>query len=254
VRGAAERPLAGSAAAVARRRRHRLIAAAGLALGLGAAVFGASRGEFSIDPRTFRAQIEALGWLAPVGFVAAAALRPFLALPSWVLMSAGGLVFGIAGGMLYSVIGFGIGALFTFGIARGLGRDAIEQRLHGSVARVDAWLSERGAKWIGAWTALPVTPLTPAHGAAGLSGMRLPVFAAAVLAGLVPRTAVFSFFGDSFAHEDGGRIAVASAVLAAAGLVGFWLARRLRAPAPRASNVSPPAAPGADRTHGPGDG
>jgi uncharacterized membrane protein YdjX (TVP38/TMEM64 family) len=80
------------------------------------------------------------------------------------------------------------------------------------------------------------------------------VFAAAVLAGLVPRTAVFSFFGDSFAHEDGGRIAVASAVLAAAGLVGFWLARRLRAPAPRASNVSPPAAPGADRTHGPGDG
>jgi uncharacterized membrane protein YdjX (TVP38/TMEM64 family) len=250
---APERPLPGSAADLARRRRHRLVAAAGLAIGLGAALYGASHGEFSLDPRAFRTQIESLGWLAPAGFVAAAALRPFLALPSWVLMSAGGLLFGIAGGMLYSVIGFGLGALFTFGIARGLGRDAIEQRLHGSVARVDAWLSERGGKWIGAWTALPITPLTPAHGAAGLSGMRVPVFAAAVVAGLVPRTAVFSFFGDSFAREDGARIALASAVLAAAALAGFWLARRLRGPAPRASAGGPGAAPGADRAHGPGD-
>jgi uncharacterized membrane protein YdjX (TVP38/TMEM64 family) len=206
----------------------RAIAGAALLCGFGAAFVVASHGELALDPAAFRAQIEALGWLAPLGFVTAAALRPFLALPSWVLMSAGGLLFGVAGGMLYGVIGFGLGALLTFGIARGLGRDAVEQRVHGSVARVDAWLAERGAKWVGAWTALPVTPLTPAHGAAGLSGMRLSAFAAAVLAGLLPRTAVFSFFGDAFARGDTGRIALASGVLALAAGLGIWLARRLR--------------------------
>jgi len=206
----------------------RAAAAAALLCGFGAAYVVASHGDLALDPTTFRAQIEALGWLAPLGFVAAAALRPFLALPSWVLMSAGGLLFGVAGGMLYGVIGFGLGALLTFGIARGLGRDAVEQRVHGSVARVDAWLAARGAKWIGAWTALPVTPLTPAHGAAGLSGMRLSAFAAAVLAGLLPRTAVFSFFGDAFARGDTARIALASGVLVLAGGIGVLLARRLR--------------------------
>jgi uncharacterized membrane protein YdjX (TVP38/TMEM64 family) len=232
--------LTAHARALARRRRRRALAGMALLLGFGAAFYAASHGELALDPRLLRTQIEALGWLAPIAFVAAAALRPFLALPSWVLMSAGGLLFGILGGMLYSVVGFGLGALLTFGIARGLGRDAVEQRLRGSVARVDAWLSERGAKWIGAWTALPVTPLTPAHGAAGLSGMRLPAFAAAVLVGLVPRTAVFSFFGDSFARDDGGRIALASAVLAAAALPGVWLARRLGAGPRRAATRSEP--------------
>jgi uncharacterized membrane protein YdjX (TVP38/TMEM64 family) len=58
--------------------------------------------------------------------------------------------------------------------------------------------------------------------------MRLPVFAAAVIAGLVPRTAVFSFFGDAFARGDTARIALAFGVLALTAAIGIWLARRLR--------------------------
>jgi uncharacterized membrane protein YdjX (TVP38/TMEM64 family) len=104
-------------------------------------VWAWSHGEVALDPGALRGHIQALGWLAPAAFGAAAALRPFLAAPSWVVMSAGGLLFGVAGGMLWGLIGFTAGAFLTFGIARGLGRDALEGRLQGRLARADAWMA-----------------------------------------------------------------------------------------------------------------
>ena len=200
--------------------------AGGLTLG----VWVWSRGDLVLDPVALRGRIEALGWLAPAAFVAAAALRPFLAAPSWVVMSAGGLLFGVAGGMLWGLLGFTAGAFLTFGIARGLGRDALAGRLRGRLARADAWMAERGAAWLGAYTALPVVPLTPGHAAAGLSSMRLLAFTGAVVVGLVPRTAVFSAFGDAFARGDMEHIIALSAFIGFGAVLGVWATRRFGPP------------------------
>jgi uncharacterized membrane protein YdjX (TVP38/TMEM64 family) len=208
----------------------RLAAGAALAGGIALGLWAWSHGEAVLDPAALRARIQALGWLAPAAFVAAAALRPFLAAPSWAVMSAGGLLFGVAGGMLWGLIGFTAGAFMTFGIARGLGRDALEGRLRGRLARADAWMAERGAAWLGAYTALPVVPLTPGHAAAGLSSMRLPAFTGAVIAGLLPRTAVFSAFGDAFARGDLEHIAAISAFIAFGAVLGIWATRRFGPP------------------------
>ncbi len=215
--------------AVSRRRLQRGLALVALASGalVSWRVYAGEEG-FSLDPEALRARIAALGWMAPAGFVAAATLRPFLMLPSWALMSAGGLLFGIIGGTLYGIAGFAGNALLVFGIARGLGREALEQRLRGGVALVDDWVRRRGASWIALYTALPITPLTAGHGAAGLSGMGLGAFGLAAVAGLVPRTLLYSFFGDSLAEGDWTRLGIASAVLAVAALAGLAVWRRLR--------------------------
>lgn len=209
-------------------RARRVASALALAAGVGFGVWLWTHGLVELDPAALRERIQAWGWLAPLVFIGVAALRPFLAAPSWVVMAAGGLLFGVAGGIAYGVAGFTIGAWLTFGIARGLGRDALETRLRGRLGRADAWISERGATWLALYTALPVVPLTPGHAAAGLSGLRLGAFTGAVMIGLVPRTALLAFFGDAFARGDWVGIASASVLLAAASVAAVALSRRRR--------------------------
>ena len=128
---------------------------------------------------------------------------------------------------MFGAIGFTASAAVAFGIARGLGRDAVAGRLSGGVARLDAYLTRRGPLWIGIYTSLPVTPLTPAHVAAGLSGMRAPGFVGAVAIALVPRTALFSYFGDTLASGDVQEILIALVVVAVAAAIGIQIARRV---------------------------
>lgn len=208
------------------RAHARVAAVLALAAGIGLAIWVYSQGEVEMSPMALRARIEAFGWLAPLGFMLAAALRPFLLLPSWIIMSAGGLLFGVAGGVLWGSLGFTGGALFAFGVARGLGRDVVQSRLRGRVARIDQYLRQQGPRWMALYTAIPVTPLTPVHAAAGLSGMAALPFGLSVLLGFVPRIALYSFFGDSLAHGDLRRIALAAAVLVVAVVVGTIVARR----------------------------
>lgn len=194
---------------------------------IGVGVWFHSETSVDLDPKALRERIEALGWWAPIGFMAAAGLRPFLLLPSFVVMSAGGLLFGMFQGILLSTIGFSLGAILDFVLARGLGRDAVQKRMRpGRLAALDAFLSDRGAPWLGFYTALPVTVLTPVFAAAGLSGMSVGPFALWVTLGLVPRTALYSYFGDSLT-QGSTQIIVSTSVLAVACVVGVIVAGRL---------------------------
>jgi len=181
---------------------------------------------FELDPRALRGRIEAFGWLAPAAYIVAAAIRPFLFLPSWVVMSAGGLLFGMWGGIAWGSAGFTLGALVAFLIARGLGRDAVTGRLGARATRVDLYVSQQGAPWIALYTAIPVTVLTPVHLAAGLSGMTVTAFVSAAVAGFVPRTALYSFFGDSIARGEWGQMGVALGLIVVGGAGGIAVAQR----------------------------
>jgi uncharacterized membrane protein YdjX (TVP38/TMEM64 family) len=191
----------------------RLLSALVLALVIAAGVWFHSQGGLPLDPTALRERIASFGWVAPFGFIAIAALRPVMGLPSAVIMTAGGLAFGVAGGTLLSSIGMSLGAIIGFGLARGLGKDAVQQRMGERMERADAFLSQRGPRWLAVYTALPVSVLTPVHAAAGLSSMPFAAFALWVSIGLVPRAALYSYFGDSFARGQ-------SAVVAAAIVMG----------------------------------
>jgi uncharacterized membrane protein YdjX (TVP38/TMEM64 family) len=205
----------------------KLVAALVLCAGLGLTAAVYLSGDFTVDPRALRERIEAFGWLAPVVFIAVAALRPFLLLPSWPIMTVGGLLFGVGGGVVFGSIGFSIGALVAFNVARALGRDVIAARLRGRAEKFDVAITRHGAPWMALYTAIPVTPLTPAHFSAGLSGMAAMSFAGAVIAGFLPRTALFAYFGASVADEDWIRVGLALAAIAITGVAGLALTRRL---------------------------
>jgi uncharacterized membrane protein YdjX (TVP38/TMEM64 family) len=205
----------------------RLASIAALVLAIGLAAWVHSHGGMTLDPAEWRARIAEFGWLAPVGFIVVASLRPFLLMPSWVIMSAGGLLFGVTGGVLIGTLGFTIGATMMFSVCRGLGRDIVARYAgDGRMGRIDAYLTERGPVWMAAWTGLPITPLTPVHAAAGLSGMPFLGFVAAVAVGFLPRTALYSLFGDSIARRDTQSIAIAAGLLVVGVVIGAIVTRR----------------------------
>jgi uncharacterized membrane protein YdjX (TVP38/TMEM64 family) len=156
--------------------------------------------------------------------------RPFLLIPSGVTLLAAGLLLGTLRGTLWGVVGMTLGAILAFGIARILGRQEIERRLSGAVSRVDRYLGRRGPAWLALFTALPTTPLTGLHSAAGLSSMRPASFVVGAAGGLLPRCAMFAYFGDSLVELDARGLWTASIILGAAFLVGFALRRHLLPP------------------------
>lgn len=204
----------------------RILSALVFVAALAAGVWFHLQGGLPLDPTELRAFITGLGMIAPFGFVALAALRPVFALPSWVIMTAGGLAFGVVWGTLLSSLGFSMGAVLGFSLARSLGRDAVQKRMGDRLARADEFLSRRGAKWLGAYTALPISVMTPVHAGAGLSSMPFAAFALWVSIGLVPRAALYSYFGDSFTRGTSAMV-TAGVVVLTLGVVAIFVMRRM---------------------------
>lgn len=207
-----------------RRGLARTLALAVVALGATGAYWLHVESGLDLRPETLRTWLEETGPFAPALFVAVVALRPLLLLPSWVVLVAGGILFGTVGGVLWGTLGGTAGAVIAFVLARVLGRDAIERRMSGAIARLDQRLGRHGPAWIALYSALPATPLTPAYYASGLTSMRLSAFVVAAAAGMVPRAGLYAFFGDSLLQADAVRIGVAVLLIA----VGAWLAWALR--------------------------
>ena len=49
----------------------------------------------------------------------------------------------------------------------------------------------------------------------------------AVVAGLIPRTALLSFFGDAFARRDWTQLGIVSVVIGLTALLAIWVVRRI---------------------------
>ncbi|MDB5971263.1 MAG: sulfurtransferase [Hydrocarboniphaga sp.] len=172
-----------------------------------------------------------LQWpMAPAAFVAVMVLRPFLLIPSLLLMTAGGALFGVVAGTLLGAIGGAISGVMMFWLARSLGRDFVERRLGARLARVDSYFHERGAKLVALYTAFPATPLSIAQVACGLSSIRILPFTIATLIGVLPRTALLAWFGDSLAQQQWRRAAAALVLIALAIMIGLAIRRRIAAP------------------------
>jgi uncharacterized membrane protein YdjX (TVP38/TMEM64 family) len=186
------------------RRGARILATSGLAIGAAAGLWFHLESGIEWSVETFREDLAALGAIGPLLFVAAVALRPFLLLPSWVFLVAGGILFGTLWGTLWASLGTVAGALWVYGVARGLAREAVERRLSGAIERVDRYMGRHGAVWLVAYTLMPATPIV----------------------GAVPRCALYTFAAASFVSGDQTRMVVASALLGGALLAG-WLGRRL---------------------------
>ena len=182
-------------------------------------------GNVEWTQEAFQSYLAGLGPLGPAILVGAMAMRPFLGLPSGLILLTAGLLFGTVAGTFYGALGGTLGAVLALGVARALGREAVQRRIGASLAAFDDYLTHRGPLWLAAYTAVPISLLSPVYFTAGVTRMRAAPFTLAIAIGFVPRAGLYTFLGNTFREPSVVNLAIASGLVIVA-LATVLLARR----------------------------
>jgi uncharacterized membrane protein YdjX (TVP38/TMEM64 family) len=157
---------------------------------------------------------------APLLFIVAYAVVASFGLPGTPLTLAGGAIFGAVGGTLYNWIGASIGATGAYLLARALGKDAIRSLLGKRGEKLEALTEAGGLMGLLRLRLIPAVPFNALNFGAGLAGMRAKDYIVATTFGILPGTAVYTYFADSLlAGAEGAkqqalvRVAIAGALL-----------------------------------------
>jgi uncharacterized membrane protein YdjX (TVP38/TMEM64 family) len=194
--------------------------------------------------------VDGLGLWAPVGFVVLVAVRSPLLLPSQLILTAGGLCFGVVRGTLYGGLGLLLSGVIAFSLVRGVGAEVLRQRVPAGLRRtLEAGGRRGGALLLAGASAYPVGPITLVQAAAGMVGMGWVSFVVAAGTGSLARAGLYAYFGDSLVE---GRLAHAGVALALLALcllpvahpgVRTWLRGQMRAEPAAAETKALKAAP-----------
>ena len=175
----------------------------------------ASYMDFGFSAESVRSWVDSFGWYGPVIFMVLVCFRMFLFLPSGVVLSAGGLLFGAGLGTPLGGTGVLASALMMFMLGRGVGRDWLPKRFQKTIEIVDVRLRSMGPVVVGVITAHPLGPMWPTHWASGFSSFSLLAFMLCVGVGAYLRAFTYSLLGASLVAADWKLFGFAAALLVA---------------------------------------
>ena len=176
-----------------------------------------------LDGRALRQYIVGLGVAGPLAVIGLMILAILVSpIPSAPIALAAGAAYGHTWGTAYIVLGAELGALGAFGLARLLGRDAVQRWLGNRLP--ESRFGSQGALMaiVFASRLLPFISFDVVSYAAGLTTLTLWRFALATLAGILPASFLLAHFGGEMATGELDKILLA--VLALGLLTGVPLA------------------------------
>ncbi len=165
--------------------------------------------------------VAGLGWKAIAVYLGLVTFRNFLLLPSALVLSVGGIVFGARLGTLLGAAGIFASALVSYGIARSFGREWFRPYFGAAVDAFHERASAAGPLVVALATAHPAGPMSAVFWGAGFASLRVLPFVLAVAIAAPIRSFALSFFGSTLLDPGTPRFWVATAVLAAVALAPF---------------------------------
>jgi uncharacterized membrane protein YdjX (TVP38/TMEM64 family) len=210
------------------RPSHRLRAAARLlllAVAIGAAFAAVT--QAGITPEEARHWIARAGTAGPVIFVVAGGALGLALFPGHVTAALAGMLFGALGGTAIALGAALLGGALCLLAARALGANAVLSLLGPRGRRWREWVAANGFSAVLASRLTPGVPSGVVNYLAGLAGIRLRAFAAAVALGALPKTIAYVALGGALADPLSARGALAVGLYVAAAAIGLVVARRL---------------------------
>jgi len=206
-----------------------------LALGIAAAFAAVTMS--GIGPTDVKHWVADAGVAAPVIFVGVAALLGLALFPGHVTATLAGLLFGALSGTAVALGAALIGAVLAMLVARLVGADAVLSVLGERGRRWRDFVKDNGFSAVLACRLAPGMPSGVVNYLAGLAGIRLKAFAAAVGLGALPKTIAYVALGGALADPLSTRGAVALGLYVATAIAGAIVARRLIRSRPQAANA-----------------
>ena len=142
--------------------------------------------------------IKSLGYWGPLAFIVIYILATIFLLPGAAMTPLSGLLFGLGWGTLWAVIASNIGSNLAFLIGRYFARDAVAKMIEGNekFAAIDKAVGSEGWKIVGLTRLSPVFPFVLLNYAYGLTSVKWVHFALASIAGMLPGTVMYVYFGS----------------------------------------------------------
>jgi len=137
-------------------------------------------------------------WAPAVSVVLLVAQAVIVGIPASLVMFANGVAFGTSSGAVVNILGRMAGAAITFGIARMLGKGAVEM-LVGKLThtrKFERWMRRRGGWAVFATRAVPGMPSDMLSYVAGCTNVSWRTYLIATLFGFLPQSIVFAWFGS----------------------------------------------------------
>lgn len=148
-------------------------------------------------------------------------------IPATIVLFVNGVVFGTLGGSIVNIIGRMLGAIVAFGIARMLGKGAVE-RLVGKITHADkfeAWMERWGGWAVFATRAIPGMPSDVLSYVAGFTNVSWRTYLVATFFGFLPQSILYAWFGSAATEWFWAVMllgTVVSAILAVTVIVVQW--------------------------------
>jgi uncharacterized membrane protein YdjX (TVP38/TMEM64 family) len=193
------------------------------------------------------AWVQGLGGWAPVAYVAAYVMAVVLMLPAFLLIMAGGAIFGVAQGTALALAGATVGGTLAFLLGRTVLRGWVARRIagHPTLSVIDRVVGEDGLRLMVLMRLSPAIPFVLSNYALAMTRVRLRDFVVATLA-MTPIIASYSAFGRAGASPAAGGAlppwVLWTGVAATVGL-GALVARITQRALREAGGGAPPAAP-----------
>jgi uncharacterized membrane protein YdjX (TVP38/TMEM64 family) len=187
-----------------------------------------------LDGHALRRHIMELGMAGPLAVIGLMMLAILVSpIPSAPIALAAGALYGHTWGTLYILLGAELGALAAYGLARMLGRDALQRWLGSRLP--EARIGSQGSLMAIVFVSrlLPFISFDVVSYAAGFTTLSAWRFALATLAGILPTSFLLAHFGGEMANGELDRIlyaVLALGVLTAVPLAVVYLRERRRKP------------------------
>lgn len=160
---------------------------------------------------------------AAVLFIGIYTLQTALSLPGAAILSlAAGALFGTILGTLYANIAATTGATLAFLVSRYLLRNTVQARLGTRLRAINQELEHRGFGYLLFLRLVPVFPFFLINLAAGLTGLKLRIFFAATMVGIIPGSFIFCNAGAGLASLESPQQIFSPRVLASLALLGVF--------------------------------
>ena len=186
--------------------------------------------EWSVE--SVQSAVAGYGVWAPLVFLALTCVRQLLVLPSVLVLTSAGLLFGAGLGTLLGGLGIALNACVLYAIARFMGRDWALSRIRARWPQFETRARTAGPPFLAVDTAHPWGVLTPVYFAAGVSGIGALMFVLSVGPAALVRAALYSFLGANLLDVGSPDFWIATSLIVLAGVVPLahpGLRRRLRA-------------------------
>jgi uncharacterized membrane protein YdjX (TVP38/TMEM64 family) len=184
------------------------------------------RDQISVE--SLAARVSALGWYAPLVFIACYAVATVFFMPGILFTLAGGALFGPVYGTLYNLVGATLGATLAFLAARYIAYDWVAERTGNRLRQLVEGVEEEGWRFVAFARLVPLFPFNLLNYALGLTRLRLSHYVITSFVFMAPGGAAYTYLGYAGREvASGGEDFIRKALLALAVIATIAFASRI---------------------------